>query len=375
MNALKKFLFTILILSLAFSIAACTQNTGSSSDSKAEDTVTITDHLGKEVTVAKNAERIVVCDIFPLPSVLTVFFDSAEKIVGMSENSMSAAANGLLKDLYPEILNAETGFMKGSQVNLEELMKLNPDVVFYSASNPALGEQLTNAGMSAVAISANDWNYNAIETLEQWIALLSKIFPDNDKTEAVSKYSKEVYELISDRVSSISQEERERVFFVFKYSESDLLTSGCNFFGQWWADAIGAVNVCSELTQDNQISVNMEQVYSWNPSMIFITNFTPAYPDDLYSNTIGNYNWSGVDAVKNKKVYKMPLGMYRSYTPGVDTPITLLWFAKTTYPQLFEDVNITDYTIEYYKEVFGVTLTAEQADSIFKPSQKVGEGF
>ena len=38
----------------------------------------------------------------------------------------------------------------------------------------------------------------------------------------------------------------------------------------------------------------------------------------------------------------MPLGMYRSYTPGADTPVTLLWMAKTTYPEKFEDINITD---------------------------------
>ena len=40
---------------------------------------------------------------------------------------------------------------------------------------------------------------------------------------------------------------------------------------------------------DNQITVNMEQVYAWNPSLIFMTNFTTAYPEDLYGNTVGVY--------------------------------------------------------------------------------------
>lgn len=53
---------------------------------------------------------------------------------------MSAAQNSLLSQLYPEILNAQTGYMNGTDVNTEELMQLAPDVVFYSASNPALGE-------------------------------------------------------------------------------------------------------------------------------------------------------------------------------------------------------------------------------------------
>ena len=79
--------------------------------------------------------------------------------------------------------------------------------------------------------------------------------------------------------------------------------------------------------------------------------------------------------MKNGRVYKMPLGMYRSYTPGVDTPITLLWMAKTTYPQAFADVDITEETITYYKEVFGVELTKEQAEKIFNPDAAAGSGF
>ena len=64
----------------------------------------------------------------------------------------------------------------------------------------------------------------------------------------------------------------------------------------------------------------------------------------------------------------MPLGMYRSYTAGIDTPITLLWLAKTVYPEKFEDIDITDETKKYYKELFGIDLTDEQAQKIFAPA-------
>lgn len=335
----------------------------------------IVDHLDIEVEVPYEVNRIAVGNILPLPSVLTVFFDSAEKIVGMSPNSMSAAENGLLGELYPEVLDAETGYMNGTDINLEELMKLEPDVVFYSASQPEQGEMLRNAGFAAVAISVNKWDYNAIETLNHWIILLSEIFPDNDKTEIVAKYSKDYYELVHERVSEIPEEERERVFFLFKYSDTEMQTSGENFFGQFWAEAIGTVNVAEEIKTDNQVTVNMEQVYAWNPSTIYITNFTAALPDDLYTNAIGNYDWSAIDAVQNEKVYKMPLGMYRSYTPGADTPVTLLWFAKTTYPEYFSDIDIVQEAKDYYKEVFGVVLTDEQAASIFAPHEEAGVGF
>jgi len=360
--------FVSLLLCLALLLTAC-----GGGETVRRETHTITDHAGFEVELPVDVQRIVVCDILPLPSVLAVFFDSAEKLVGMSGTSMGAAKNGLLGEVYPEVLNAETGFIDGSTVNAEELMKLKPDVVFYNASRTELGEQLRRAGFPAVAVSVNKWEYDCIETLNNWIALLSEIFPDNDKTGIVKNYSEQVYDMVRQRVADIP--ERERVLFLYQYNDTSILTSGAKFFGQWWADAIGAVNVAGELQSDNSVSVNMEQIYAWDPSLIFITNFTTADPEDLCENTVGSWDWSGIDAVKNGRVYKMPLGMYRSYTPGADTPVTLLWMAKTAYPERFEDVDILSVTCEYYREVFGLELTEEQAASIFAPASDAGAGF
>ena len=153
MKPMKKLLCMLIAGAMAVSAAGCgskdvkepaaqeevTENTAAE-DAAAEETKTgthvIVDHLGLEVEVPYEVNRIAVGNILPLPSVLTVFFDSAEKIVGMSPNSMSAAQNGLLGELYPEILNAKTDYMNGTEINLEELMKLEPDIVIYSASHP-----------------------------------------------------------------------------------------------------------------------------------------------------------------------------------------------------------------------------------------------
>lgn len=370
---MKKTVCIILaVLMTAVLMSGCSANENASPEDS--ETITITDHNGNVVTLPKKIDRIAVCNIFPLPSVLAVFFGSADKIVAMAPTSMAAAENGLLSELYPEILNADTSAISGADVNVEELMKSDPQVVFYSADSVQLGETLTKAGFNAVAISADKWDYDAIETLNQWLILLSEIFPEeaNNRAELVRKYSEESMALVEERTKDITSEEKARVFFLFQYNDDSIITSGQRFFGQWWADSIGAENVANELTQNNSVKVTMEQVYAWNPDRILITNFNPSVPEDLYNNTVGNYDWSGIDAVQNQKVYKMPLGMYRSYTAGVDTPITLLWLAKTVYPEKFEDVDITEKTIEYYNDVFGITLTKEQAESIFAPSTNAG---
>ena len=368
MKKIDKLASLILVTVLLVSLTACAKTIPHTGDTDNKNMTVITDHAGNTVEVPKKIERIAICNIFPVPSVLSVFFNSAEKIVGMDKASMISAQNSLLSELYPEILKAETGYIDGTNLNIEELLKLKPDVVIYNAANEAIGKTLRDAGLCAVALAVNKWEYDAIETLNQWIDLFSQMFPSNDRVDTVKKYSNAVYQKVQDRVKDLPENERQRIFFLFQYSESNMATSGAHFFGQWWADAIGAINVGEEIDTDNSVVVNMEQVYDWNPQQILITNFTTAQPEDLYENTLSGYDWSEIDAVKNEKVHKMPLGMYRSYTCGVDTPVTLLWMAKTVYPELFSDIDITAETQKYYKDVFGITLTVKQAESIFAPS-------
>ena len=376
MKKLKKLTALLAAAVLMFTSAGCGTGTQSSSgtaasssvvSSAASATITVTDHNGNSVTVPRDIQRIAVCDIYPLPSVLAVFFDSADKIVGMPSQSMSAAKSGLLSELYPSILNAKTDYIDGTNVNTEELLKLNPDVVFYSAAGEALGKQLTQAGFAAIAISAGKWGYDCLETLNQWITLLREIFPDNDRAKTVSDYGSEVYSFVQSRVSGLSDNERANVFFLFQYSAEKIAAGGKQSFGNWWAEAVGAVNVAADLDGVNFAPVSMEQVTQWNPQKIFITNFNTATPADLIGNKIGTYDWSGITAVQKGEVYKMPLGMYRSYTAGVDTPVTLLWFAKAVYPDLFADIDITARTEDYYQKVFGISLTDAQVAKIFAP--------
>lgn len=371
-NKTLKLLALVLVLAMSMAAFASCGETGAG---ETADTITITDHVGRQVDVPTDIQRIAVCDIYPLPSVLAVFFDSADKIVGMPEVSMTAAKNGLLGQLYPEILDAETGYINGTDINMEELAGLEPDVVFYNASSPEIGEKLTDAGFAAVGISVSKWDYDCISTLNNWIELLSRMFPDSDKAAIVKENSNRIYELVQDRVKDIPDEERADAFFLFQYSDTTLLTAGQQSFGQWWADAIGVKNTSQELSTENSGAVSMEQVYAWDPDLIFMSNFNTYYPDDLYGNSVEGYDWSAVKAIKDKRVYKMPLGMYRSYTPGVDCPVTLLWMAKTAYPEKFEDIDVIAEAKSYYKEVFGIELSDEQARDIFEPVQSAGSGF
>ena len=379
---MKKIVSFVLVTVMCLSLVACTNTSSTKIAEQDSTTHIVVDHGGNQVIVPNKIERIVVTDIFPIPAVLCVFFNSADKIVGIAPTSASAAKNSLLSQIYPEILNAKSDFMNGNVINVEELMKLNPDVVFYSSDNNEQKEVLSKAGFCAIGISANAWHYDCIETLNHWLETLTDVFKYSDninilteRSDKAQKKSNEIYDMIKKKVSNLNDENKKRVFFLFQYNDSTMITSGKNFFGQWWADSVGALNVATELEKDNSVATNLEQVYAWNPDMIFITNFTTALPDDLYNNTIGTYNWSEVKAVKDKEVYKLPLGMYRTYTPGIDTPITLLWFAKTVYPEIFSDIDLIKETREYYKDIFDIDLTNDQIMSIYNPDANAGRTY
>ena len=101
---MKKFLSVILVLAICASLLSCANNAQAPADPSSATHIVI-DHGGNQVEVPNKIERIVVSDIFPIPAVLSVFFNSADKIVGIAPTSYSAAKNSLLSQIYPEILN------------------------------------------------------------------------------------------------------------------------------------------------------------------------------------------------------------------------------------------------------------------------------
>lgn len=372
MKLLKVLLCTV----LATSLVSCTsskQTSTSSTASQDAPTVTIVDHADRTVTVPTNPKKVAILGILPLPAMLTVYLDSAESIVAMEPASMNAAKNGILSELYPEVLNVNTDIMDGDDVNIESLIALEPDVVFYNANDTTDLEKLENVGLCAVAVSPTKWNYDCITTYNEWMNLLNQIYPDHagDREQLVNKYSTEKYEEIQNAIKDV--DEKQKILFLFQYDENTMITSSSSFFGQWWCDAVGAINVAQDVPADNaNAKITMEQVYEWDPDVIIITNFTQTKPDDLYSNAIGSDDWSEVSAVKNKRVYKMPLGTYRTYTPGVDTPMTLEWLAQAVYPEIFSSYDVQEDVKDYYQNLYGITLTDTQVQAMYTPNSAAG---
>lgn len=346
---------------------------GASNDNAAQDTTSetriIVDHAGHEVEIPTEINSIAMTSITPLPSVYCMFAGSADKLIGISKSSKAAAENSLLIDLFPEIADIPTEFYAGNEINIEELLAMDPDVVFYNTSKMEEYDKLAAAGIPAIGVSTSSWGSDSIETFEAWVTLLGEVLGEEDKADGIAEYGREVYDMIQDRLANVSEEDKPSVLFLYGYSEGTITTCGSKHFGQYWADSTGAVNVTQDMDMKS-MEINMEQVYEWDPDMIYITNFVPYLAEDLYNNSIEGQDWSVVRAVQDGQVYKCPLGVYRWYPPSSDTPLMLLWMAKTNHPDLFEDVSMEDEMKKYYQQFYGIELTDENIQAIFNPSRE-----
>ncbi len=273
-----------------------------------------------------------------------------------------------LINVFPEIADIDTSFVENGEVNIEQLMTLEPDVVFYLASNTEEREMYDNAGITAVGFSTTASEYNTIETYANWIQLLSDIYGESEKANEIIEFGRNVEAEITAKTAGLEEGEKPRVLILFNYENGTIKTSGSDFFGQYWIEAAGGINVASELS--GTADINMEQIYEWNPDMIFISNFVAYQPEDLLNNTIEGHDWSTVKAVQDGKVYKFPLGMYRWFPPSSDTPLSLMWIAKKIQPDLFADIDLDSEVREYYEKYYNVTLTDDDLQDIYTSARK-----
>lgn len=373
---LKKLAAVALGMAMVLGAAGCgnsaaedaEQNTETAESAESTGTRTVVDDTGVEVEIPEKLDRIVISSILPLPSVYCFFRGSSEGLVGIHPSSMAAAENSYLTTVYPEITELDTSFVENGEINIEQLMKLEPDVVFYSATNTDEREMYDNAGIKAIGFSTTLSDYNCIETFANWVDLLGQIFGDSDRAQEVIEYGRSVEAQVLEKTATLSDEEKPKVLVLFNYGDGTITTSGSNFFGEYWIEAAGGINVAAEL--NGQPEINMEQIYAWNPDMIFITNFSSVLPEDLYNNTIEGDDWSNVKAVQEGQVYKFPLGMYRWFPPSSDTPLALMWLAKTIQPELFADIDIDQEIKDYYVKYYNVELTDDDLQVIYNPARE-----
>lgn len=353
----KKFMALFLPALIVIASAAWGGSTGQ--------TYTITDTAGRHVDLPWPLKRIVTGPVV-MPNLIFAVDGSGEKLVGMHPMSKSAWQHSVLSVMAPEMEKAETGFVQGGfKMNIEEVIKLKPDVVFQVSFEGGDVEQLEKVGIPVIVTheGLNDLD----EYLVEHIRLVGRVLRKEARAAELIDDFNAAKETIAARVAAIPEKDRPRALILFNAEK--LMATGTGSFANFWLKTTGAVNVAEDIkTSPRGSTVNMEQIIAWNPEVIYITNFCPTQPEDLIENRLSGQDWRGIDAVENGRVYKIPLGEYRWYPPSGDAGLMLKWMARKNHPDIFKDYDIKEEIKKHFLKVYHFQLTGPQVDRILKPS-------
>ena len=327
---------------------------------------TVTDLTGKKVTIKDNPSRIAIVPI-PWASLAYAVDGDSSKIVGMHPSAKKSYEISILKDLAPNMKNVNSVFVDNNfNINYEELALLKPDlVVVWDYQNDAI-EKLDKLKIPAVAIK-----YGTLEDVQEGIKLLGDILNKQEKAQKLINYHKDTNKYLASKTKKLENIKRKKILYLIN---PQLTVSSGNSVTNIMIDMAGGENVAKDITTGGSWSkVTMEQIIKWNPDIIILSNFDKILPEDIYNNKFEGQDWSKINAVKNKKVFKAPIGIYRWDAPSAETPLMIKWIAKVTNPELFNDYNMRKDIKDFYLEFFNYKLTDEQLNFIL--NSKVNKGL
>ncbi len=354
MKKVRNTIIFLIIVSILFLMGACGSNNSEQilQTEPSEDTILVIDSFGREVQVPEKVDRI---------AALYSFAGYAVSLLG-SGNDLVGVPGGLKRDvllteIFPKI--ADASVPRSGTINIEELLRINPDVVIIrgdTAVNEKEVEKLDNSGIPYIIVE-----FSTMKEQQEAISIIGKAIGKSQEAEEFNNYYNDVIARVDEVIKDIPLDERVRVY----HSENQATrTIHKNSLAADWSKAAGIINVSvgEELElEGNDYYANIEQILLWDPEVI-IANETSAIKV-----ITGHPQWSGISAVRNGKVYKLPQGISRWGHPGsVETPLAILWTAKTAYPDKFEHIDIKEEVRYFYKTFFNWELDDDMVETILR---------
>ncbi|MBX3144474.1 MAG: ABC transporter substrate-binding protein [Trueperaceae bacterium] len=330
----------------------------------AQQTRVIVDRMGREVVVPVEINRVVT-NWLPFPSAFFISTGSLDRLVAVGEGSIQTAGRSMLGRIAPDILTKETGFASGTGINAEALLALQPDLYISYESQPEIAE-VERLGIPVIALDVlSVTGGNPIETFAGWMGVLGQLFDQEERTDEIIAYARNVLAETRAMVATVPEDDRPTALFFSRLEEGNLLINGAGHFGHFWATEAGARNV-APAGAPPLATVNMEEIYAANPEVLFISTFSSTQPEDLYENRVPGQDWSHVAAVQNGRVYKLPEGIFQWYPPSADAPLMMRWIAQQVHPELFT-YDFAAELRDYYSRFYGYQLSDEEVQLILNP--------
>ena len=379
---MKKIIALLLSLTLLFGLAACAPKE-SPNDSTGAETVTVTDMIGRPVEVTPGSYKKVVCigagalrmysyigDVSLLCGVEDIDNTSLSTRPQMFD---SVARPYMLAygDTFKTLPSCGVGGPQAQAAEAEKILACGPDIViseFEDASkSDALQQQL---GVPVIVLSTgSDGVFDS--KFAGSMTLLGKLFGQEEKAERLNKFVADEKAAIEAKVANIPEADKPSVYIcgLGNWGTTNHLMTAQNYISFKVANV---KNVVTDLAAPGIQPIEEELFVALGEDMDIIImdaaavkNIKPLFAEDPTM-------FDACKAWQNGEVY---LEMaYNAYYTNYEIALINTWFiAKTVYPDLFEDIDITEKTNEVTQAFFGLDLAEEiaAAPSSFGGYQKI----
>ena len=315
---MKRFVVLCLAL-LTLLVAAGCGSQASAPQASSGDKVfaVIHDAMGREVTLTKKPERIVVTSA----SFLEPLHEVGGDVVGRPDS----------KTKMPEYAKDKASVGKVYQIDVEKVLACEPDLVIVNKGmNEKLVDTLESNGIQTVVLDMKSY-YD----VKNEVQVLAQITGEPQKGEQLIHDMDAKIQAIKDKIP----QDAHRVSILHTTNQGlsvqlEGSIAGCT------ARLLGWDNVAAGMTplekNPDAAPYSLETLVEQNPEILFITSMgkLEEAKAGMEQTMTENPAWQTVDAVKNGRVYYLPQDLFL-LSPGIHYPEAVETMAKCVYPEAF----------------------------------------
>ena len=378
---MKRIISLLLALMMLVSLCACGNQVTDEIQSEsvqtaaavenAADEITITDMIGREVTVVPGSYQRVVCigagalrmySYIGDVSLLAGVEDIDNTTLAERPKMFDSVARPYVlayADTFNTLPSCGVGGPMAQTAEAEKILSCNPDIVISEYEDvekeDALQEQL---GVPVITLKAggkgvfDDAFYGSME-------LLGKIFGEEEKAATLNQYVKDEAAEITARTADITDENKPSVYVcgLGNWGTTDHLMTAENYVSFQVANVKNTLNGLGiqgigPIEEEKFVELG-DQMDIMIMDAAAVKNIKPLYAEDPTM-------FDTCKAWQNGEVY---LEMaYNAYYTNYEIALINTWFiAKSVYPDAFADIDLTAKTNEVTQMFYGMDL----ADEIF----------